>query len=197
MVRPKELVEAVLYTLQQSDRLPEAVNFVGYEPDIDSESIKLPLIEVSMATQLEVSDMNTDFVGFREDDEGREIGRIYESLYTQELNIAVWTAQGSRYSPRDLGDIVRDELYAHSTSGPDQPLVHPEDDRPVDEVWRFWITEGAHTDDLGTSPTLRRWQEIIQISASEQYVTNADAPPAGDVNFGNTVTETDGTFNLQ
>lgn len=177
MVRPKELVEAVLFTLQQSDDLPEEANFVGYEPDIDSESIKLPLVEVSMGTQLEVNESNTDFVGFRTDDNGNDIGRIYETLYTQELTVAVWTAQGSKYSPRDMGDTVRDELYAHETAGPDQPLRHPEDGRRLDEVWRFWITEGAHTDDLGTSPTLRRWEETIQISASEQYVTDADQPP--------------------
>lgn len=179
MVRPKELVEAVLYTLQQSNDFPEATNFVGYEPDINSESIKLPLIEVSLATQVEIDETNTDFIGFKTDDSGRDIGRIYETLYTQELNIAVWTAHGSRYSPRDMGDTVRDELYAHSTGGPNEPLRHPEDGRVLDEVWRFRITEGAHTDDLGTSPTLRRWQETVQISASEQYVTDEEDPASG------------------
>lgn len=175
MARPQELVEAVLYTLQQSSDLPEAASYIGYEPDIDGESIKLPLIEVSPATQIEIDETNTDFVGFKTDNSGNQIGRIYESLYTQELNIAVWTAHGSKYSPRDISDVVRDELYAHSTGGPNKPLHHPEDNRVLDEVWRFWIMEGAHTDDLGTSPTLRRWEEIVQISASEQYVTDADS----------------------
>lgn len=183
MVRPKELVEAVLYTLQQSTDLPDAANFVGYEPDINSESIKLPLVEVSLATQIEIDESNTDFIGFKTDSNGNDIGRIYESMYMQELNVSVWTAQGSKYSPREMGNTIRDELYAHTTVGANKPLRHPDDDRELDEVWRFKIIEGSHTDDLGTSPILRRWEEIIQISASEQYVTDADEPPTSGFNL--------------
>jgi hypothetical protein len=178
MVRPQKLIEAVLYTLQQSDDLPSATNFVGYEPDIDSESIKLPLVEVSPGLQEHVSLVNTDFVGFKTDDDGREIGRIYESLYTLEINVAIWTAQGSKFSPREISNAVRDELYAHDTAGPDQPLRHP-DGSPVNEVWRFAIQEGEQTDDLATSPTLRRWQQDILVSASEQYVTHGEDPAEG------------------
>jgi hypothetical protein len=182
MVRPKELVEALLYTLQQSDSLPDAANFVGYEPDIQSESIKLPLVEVSLSTQFEIDESNTDFIGYKYDSDGRELGRIYESLYSQELTVAVWTAHGSKYSPRELGDVVRDELYNHETQGPGNPLRHPEDGRVLDEVWRVSIIEGAHTDELGRSPTLRRWEETLEISASEQYVTDEDPIASANLN---------------
>jgi len=175
MVRPQELIEAVLYTLQTSADLPDSANYVGYTPDINSESIKLPLIEVSPGPQTHLSEMNTDFVGFKTDDSGREVGRIYESLYTLQLNVAVWTAHGSRFSPRDIADAVRDELYAHATAGPDLPLKNP-DGSPVDEVWRFALQEGEQTDDLTTSPTLRRWQQTVVVSASEQYVTDEEDP---------------------
>jgi hypothetical protein len=176
MVRPQELIEAVLVTLQDCSDIPDSANFIGYEPDIDSESIKLPLIEVSTGLMSELSEMNTDFVGFQKDDQGRDIGRIYESLYTLELNIAVWTAHGSKYSPREISDAIRDALYAHSTSGPARPLRNP-DGSPVDEVWRFAVQEGEQTDDLATSPTLRRWQQDVVVSASERYVTNSEADP--------------------
>lgn len=172
MVRPKELVEGVLYTLQQSDDIPDSASFIGFEPDIDSQPINLPLIEVSITTQIEVDETNTDFVGFKTDADGNEIGRIYETLYTQEMTVASWTAQGSKYNPRNIGNYVRDALYSHETGGPNEPLRHPDDNRALDDVWRFEIIEGEHTDDLGTSPTLRRWEEIIEVSASEQYITD-------------------------
>ncbi len=182
MVRPQQLIESVLYTLQQSDDIPSATNFVGYTPDINSESIKLPVIEVSTGPQSQLSESNTDFVGFKTDDNGNDVGRIYETLYTLEINVAIWTAHGSRFSPRKISDTVRDELYAHDTAGPAQPLRHP-DGSPVDEVWRVILQDGEQTDDLSTSPTLRRWQQDLIVSASEQYITDPDEPPTSGFNL--------------
>lgn len=180
MVRPKELVESVLHILQNNAGLPDETNFVGYEPDIDSESIKLPLIEVSLAEQAEINEVNTDFVGFRTDNDGNQIGRIYESLYTQTINISIWTAHGSKFSPREIDTTVREALYDYATTGPDKTLPHPEMGS-LDEVWRVKITEGSHTDDLGTSPTLRRWEEVVEISASEKYITDSSEPPIEEI----------------
>jgi hypothetical protein len=183
MVRPQQLIESVLYTLQQSNAIPDSTNFVGYTPDINSQSIKLPLIEVSTGIQNQLSESNTDFVGFKTDDSGNDIGRIYETLYTLEITVAIWTAHGSKFSPRNISDAVRDALYAHDTAGPAQPLRHP-DGSPVDEVWRFALQDGEQTDDLTTSPTLRRWQQNVVVSASEQYITDEEDPAeAINLNF--------------
>lgn len=182
MARPQDIIEAVLYTLQSHPDIPERTSFVGYEPNIDTESIKLPLIEVSPLTQTNISEMNTDFVGFKEDSNGNQIGRIYESLYQFEITVAVWTAQGSKFSPRDMSDSVRDALYAHETAGPNKPLMK-EDGTPLDEVWRFSIMDGEQIDDMGTSPTLRRWEQNVVINASEQYVTDEE-DPIETIDFG-------------
>jgi|APHM01.1.fsa_nt_gi hypothetical protein len=175
MVRPQELVESVLYTLQQSERLPDSTNFVGYEPDPESQAIKLPVVEVSTGVQATVSESNTDFIGFKTDSDGNQVGRLYETLYTQTLNISVWTAHESKYSPRDISDSIRDELYNHATAGPAKPLRKP-DGSTLDEVWRVAIQDGEQTDELGRSPTLRRWQQDVIIQASEQYVTDEADP---------------------
>lgn len=202
MVRPQELVESLLFVLQNTGEFPEKTNFVGYEPDIASESIKLPLVQVSLGTMLEVDTTNSEFVGYREDADGNIIGRIYESLYEQDIQISVWTAHGSKYSPRDLSNIVRDTLYPYTSYGPDDTLPHPELDG-LDEVWFVEVTEGDHTDDLGTSPSLRRWQQIVEINASERYITNADEPPIDEIeNTINddqtfTVTSTGGSLDVQ
>jgi hypothetical protein len=183
MARPQDIVDGVLYTLQTEPDIPSAANYVGYEPDIDSESIKLPLVEVSTGPMTNVSEMNTDFIGHRTDDSGNRVGSIYQTLYSFELTIAVWTAHGSKFSPRDISDSVRGRLYRHSTSGPNVPLRNSDDDSPIDEVWRFDLVEGLQTDDLGTSPTLRRWQQLVTVNASEQYITEPDEDPIQATGF--------------
>lgn len=179
MVRPQEIVDAVVYTLQQSDDLPDETNFLGFEPDIENQPINLPLIEVSTGVQTDLSEMNTDFVSFIEDGDGNQVGRVYETLYTIEITVAAWTAAGSRYDPREIGNYVRDALYQHDTAGPDKPLTKS-DGSTVDEVWRFIVESGEQTDDFSTSPTLRRWEQRLVVSASEQYTT--DDPFIEDVN---------------
>jgi hypothetical protein len=182
MVRPNDLVSAVLYTLKQSDAITTDVTFIGYEPDIDSEPIKLPIIEVSLGQQIDATLSNTDFVEYVTDDSGDQIGRKFETLYEQEITISAWTAQDSMYEPRSIGDSIRDSIYPHTTNGPNKPLRHPKDNRVLDEVWNVTILEGSHTDELGRTPTLRRWEQTINIAASEQYIVQANELPISAFN---------------
>jgi hypothetical protein len=179
MVRVKELIEAVLNVLKQSGQLPSETNFIGVEPDMDTQPIKLPLVEVSSQRQEEVQETNTSFVGFRTDDDGNQIGKVFQSLYYETLEISVYTAQGSKFDPKELGQAVRDVMFGFSTKGPNKTLIHP-DFGPVNEVYMVEMLYGNHTDDLGTSPPLRRWTQELEIYASEQYLTDADSPPALD-----------------
>jgi tRNA nucleotidyltransferase (CCA-adding enzyme) len=92
MVRPQEIIEATIFTLKESSNIPDAANYVDNTPDISTQSIKLPVIEVSIGPQMILSDANTDFVETKTDNNGREIGRIYESLYRLELYVVTYTA---------------------------------------------------------------------------------------------------------
>lgn len=179
MVRPDDLVGAVIRSLKRSGRLPEAANYMDHEPAINTEAVKLPVVAVSPETQVRVSETNSDLVGYKEDDDGNRVGRIYQSLYELPLNVAVWTAQDSRYDARELGQAIRDTLYEHDTKAEAADL-HYDDGEPIDELWRFRVSQGEHTNDLTTSPPLRRWQQNITLSASEQYVvTPEEAPVSG------------------
>lgn len=176
MVRPQELVESVLYSLQQNSELPSESTFVGYEPDIDSEPISLPMIQVDPdGDMVDETRTNTQFVQYKRDKSGTITGKLYERLYSIEITVAVWTAHGSQYDPRNIGDIIRGELFQYDTSGPAKSLAKP-DGTPIDEVWNFTVNSARQTDNLGTSPTLRRWQQSIIISASETYVEEVSEP---------------------
>lgn len=177
-MRPKELVETVAGAIEDSGRLPDSTNYVGYEPDMDSEAIKLPLVEVSATSEARIDDHNTDEQCHIYDDDGNAVGRVYHSLYQLTIDVSVWTAQGSRYDPRDLGDAVYRALYQYDSSGPGGDLAT--------EVWRVRVGDGGPDEDFGTSPTLRRWSQEVDIwayeefTSDEDYIVNVVRPGAGD-----------------
>lgn len=175
MVRPQKLIEAVISNLQGASGIPDAVNFVGYLPNPDVEAIKLPIISVSVNDRTNLRPYNSQFIGFVENNAGNDVQRQYEMEYLLELDVQVWTAQGSQYSPRDIGDSVRTKLFDYTKHGPGLPLTHPSLGN-IDEVWNFVIDTEGHEDDLTTTPTLRRWRATIEISASEVYTTTAKDP---------------------
>ena len=179
-MRPREIIEQVVLAVKDSGRLPDKTNYVGYEPNIDTESIKLPLLEVSTVSEARIAEHNTDFQGVIEDDNGNAVGRVYHALYQLTIEVNVWTAQGSKYDPQELGDAVFAALYQYDSAGPSRDLT--------DDVWRFRVGDGETDDDFTTSPTLRRWSQEVDIWAEEAFTTDEDyivnvASPA-DGDFG-------------
>lgn len=181
-MRPKDVVETVVGAIEDSGRLPDSTNYVGYEPDIDSEAIKLPLVEVSVASEARIDEHNTDEVGQLYDEDGNAVSRVYHSLYQLTIEVNVWTAQGSRYDSRDLGDAVYRALYQYDSAGPGRDLAS--------EVWRVRVGDGGPDEDFSTSPTLRRWSQDVDIwayeefTSDEDYIVNVVRPGAGDFGRG-------------
>lgn len=178
MVRVQELIEAVIYSLEQSEEIPDRTSFIDHVPNIDTEAIKLPVISVYPGDKTYLSDANSDFVQFTTDGDGNQTGRMYESLYTVEVTIAVYTAEGSQFSARAIMDSVRDKVFTHESSGLQKPLRNP-DDSIIDDVWRVAIQSGEQNDDFGTSPTLRRWEQTITIQAGETFTTEGATSTSG------------------
>lgn len=186
-MRPRDVIEALVAAIKDSGRLPDKTNYVGYEPNIDTEAIKLPLLEVSTVTEARISEHNSDRQGVIEDDNGNAVGRVYHALYQLTVEVNVWTAQGSKYDPDRLGDGVFSALYQYDSSGPSVSLD--------DEIWRLRVGDGETDDDFTTSPTLRRWSQEVDIWAEEAFTTDEDyivnvvAPADGD--FGDTSADGD------
>lgn len=168
MVRPNKILNAVINSFEQDDRLPDRVNYLDHEPSISTESVKLPVVEVSPTTEARVTEENSDFAGYITDSNGNRVGRIYQSLYTLEFIVAVWTVEESKYDVRELGQSVRDILYEHDTKSVGESLEY-DDGTPMDEVWQFRVRDGTHDNDLNTSAPLRRWQQTVSVAASEEY----------------------------
>jgi len=165
-MRPKEVIEEIVTAIRESGALPDNTNYVGYEPNIDTEPIKLPLLEVATVSSARIDEHNTDFQGVIEDDDGNTVGQVFHALYNLTLEVNVWTAHGSQHDPDDLGDAVFSVLYQYDSSGPSVSLA--------DDVWRVRVGDGEPDNDFTTSPTLRRWSQEIDVWAYETFTTDED-----------------------
>lgn len=181
-MRPRDVIERVVLAVKESGRLPDETNYVGYEPNMDTEAIKLPLLEVVTISQARIAEHNTDEVGVVEDDSGNSVGRVFDALYQLTIEVNIWTAHGSKYDPNVLGDKVYTALYEYDSHGPDRNLA--------DEIWRVRLGDGEPDEDFTTSPTLRRWSQTVDIWAHESFTTDeeyiVDVSPPADGDFTDT-----------
>jgi hypothetical protein len=195
MARPQDIVDALIVSLKNNTDITSEATFIGFEPDGDTQPINLPIVQVDPDGDMNDETLvNSQFVEFAKDDDGNDIGRIFERLFRLELTVAVWTAQRSSFDPRAIADEVRVTLFEHETSGPAEDLVL-EDGTVLDEVWQFDVGTARQADDLSTSPPLRRWEQDITVSSGEQFVSLADEATVKQIDQDVTITEADLSVN--
>lgn len=188
-MKARDVIKAVVAVIRDSGRLPDSTNYIGYEPNIDTDAIKLPLVEVVTTSSARISEHNTDQQGVIEDDSGNVVGKVFHELYQLSIEVNVWTAEGSKYDPNVLSDSVYSALYPYDSSGPGKSLA--------EDVWRVRIGDGSPDEDFGTSPTLRRWSQEVDIWAyetfttDEEYIKNVDVPEPSTQTRGD-FSDTDG-----
>jgi len=189
MAKPQELLHSIYLSIEESvgSDLPQELDTVFHTADQrGSDSDKnLPLLEFNILSTDRIANSNTDFVGFVKDDEGNEVGRIYDMLYSMQIQIELWTAQGSEYDPNYLGSAIRESLYPHDSKAYGKPFVDTQGN-PLSSVWKFKLLTGGRNDDIMTTPTARKWEQNVRIwsyerfDTTEDYITNVDYPSAGD-----------------
>lgn len=168
MVSTQEVIDAIIYALESSDVITDDASYIDHDPDITTEAIKLPVIQVSPNIKNRISDENTDFIGLVDGESENSVKEVYEALYTLDVTIAAWTAEGSQYSGREIQESITEALFKYETSGMDEPLKKS-DGSVIDDIWRFTVQTGEQNDDLNTTPTLRRWRKTVVVSMSETF----------------------------
>jgi len=168
MVSTQEVIDAIIYALESSDVVTDDASYIDHDPDITTEAIKLPVIQVSPNIKNRISDENTDFIGLVDGESENSVKEVYEALYTLDVTIAAWTAEGSQYSGREIQESITEALFKYETSGMDEPLKKS-DGSVIDDIWRFTVQTGEQNDDLNTTPTLRRWRKTVVVSMSETF----------------------------
>jgi hypothetical protein len=168
MVSTQEVIDAIIYALESSDVVTDDASYIDHDPDITTEAIKLPVIQVSPNIKNRISDENTDFIGLVDGESENSVKEVYEALYTLDVTIAAWTAEGSQYSGRKIQESITEALFEYETSGMNEPLKKS-NGSAIDDIWRFTVQTGEQNDDLNTTPTLRRWRKTVIVSMSETF----------------------------
>lgn len=180
-LNPDEALSSVRATVEHSQQMPTDLDYIEQEPGDENRDITLPVLVFQPLTAIRLSDFNTDFDGYVQNDAGDDVGRVFAAEYRLGIQLDIWTASGSSYSERTLGNKLHDALYPHDTSGPGRPLLD-ENGNPIDSVWKFQIEDGTQANDLTGTPTLRRWRQDVALwsfhrfDTTEDYVATVDYP---------------------
>lgn len=182
---PDEAVSTIRRTIEESGLMPDEVTYVEEQPGDENRDVKLPAVVLQPLSSVRLTRFNTDRADYLygEDDEGSEVivGRVFISEYTMSVQLDIWTAAGSSYDERELGEKLYDALYVHDSHGPEQSFLD-EDGEPIESIWRFRIDDSEPANDLTGTPTLRRWRQDVSLwsyhrfDTTEDYMTDVDVP---------------------
>lgn len=180
-LNPDNATSAVRRAVENSGRMPTALDYLEQEPGSEDRNVTLPVLVLHPLSKTRIVDFNTDFVEFVTDSSGNQVGRVFTAEYRLDLQLDIWTAAGSEYGERDLGNKLHSALYAHDSNGPEKPLPD-ENGNDIDSVWRVRVGDGTQANDLTGSPSIRRWRQDVSLWAhhrfdtSESYVTEVSVP---------------------
>lgn len=174
MVSPSESLQILAQTIDESGEMPDDVSYLLHEADTENDDagIGLPLVEITPVESDRVHLSNTDFVDYVTDDDGNEVGRVYHAEYEMTAQIDIWTINDGKYDVDELGDKLRKALYPYSSHGPQQPFT--DENGSEVGIFHFAVQSGERQDDTIQTPTLRRWQQQVEIWAFEDFKTTED-----------------------
>jgi len=200
-------MDGVKTAIEQSGRLPDATTYSIYEIDSDGgqSNLRPPIVEITTTDVVRSDPHNTDLVGYATDDQGNDIGRIYQADFEMPIQIDVWTAEGGQYDPHELGEAVRYALYQYDDQQRGDPLPDPSDpSTDLSDVEKFMMGDGGVRNDLSMTPALRRWRQTGEVwfhetvntaeeYGAQDYVANVITPSDGNFDADGVVIEFDAT----
>lgn len=201
MVRAHTVLRSVVTAIQQSNRLPESITYSTWELNAEGGQANVvpPIIEITPETVIRSRPHNTDFVGHATDDNGNDIGYIFDTKFEVEILIDVWTAEGDRYDPKQIGQQLRYAMYRYDDKQLGVPLPDPDSpDEALTGIDRFVLNDGQVANDLAMTPALRRWRQTADVWFTERvntaeeygesdYIVNVVGPEDGEMDAGTDV----------
>ena len=176
-LNPDDALSAVRRTVEDSGQMPADLDYIEQEPGDEDSNVGLPVLVLTPSSAVRITSFNTDLAGYvtDTDEDGNEVrvGRIFHAEYRLDIQLDIWTAAGSSYDERDLGNTLHDVLYRHDSHGPDLPLLD-ENGNVIESVWRFRVEDGEQANDLTQTPSLRRWRQDVALWAYHRFDTSED-----------------------
>jgi len=181
--------------------------FVG---EIDSSEaqpyINPPALEIRPTRVDRLTNLNDDLVGMIEDEDGNEVGYLYENRYEMQAEVNVWTAEGSPVRMNGVAESVRTALkpyddYVRQQGRIDWEMDHlpstpdPSTAEEMCLVRRFALGTSMPAHDFAMSPNLRRWTQEVTVQYGELTDTvelYGEVPYIDTIEFDESVSEMGG-----
>lgn len=159
MVTVQEVLDAVVRGIEQSGRLPDETSYLTREADAEGvdAAVTLPAVVVQEVSTVRDESRVTDLVGYITDNEGSDIGRIWQATYDLEIQIDIHTASGAT-PPRDLDTLiprVKRALQRYDSQMRDD-VFPAEDGGSVGAIREFTLGESHPENDLTLNHSLMR-----------------------------------------
>lgn len=171
MVTQPEAREAIARAVSGDSRMPSDLDVLLQEPDGDGRDAQktLPLLIVQFEETARPDRKTTDVVGYKQNEDGDNVARIFEKEWSAQARIELWTADGSRYDVDNLGRTLTSVLYGYDTTTTNDPFLD-DNGEEIEELWHFSLNEGFRADNLTQTPTVRRWRQFADVYGCELYV---------------------------
>ena len=182
MVRSIPVLEGIGEALVTAPRLPELNDYTIVEADGDERDadLSIPFAEITSPTgSSREEDASTAFSRFVQDQEGNDIGRIFEFTYQMDVELTVWDVQTRVNTLSDIvamGENVETALYRYDSQSRDD-LLPSADGGTISAVTDFFVGDGYPTADLGTTPSLRGWRQELSCRYRDRLNTVEEYGP--------------------
>lgn len=178
MVSSREAVQIIANTLRRSDKYPDDMSYILDEPDPEGRdsAVSVPVTVLQDIDTRRDDPSNSNFVEYLTNDDGEQVGKIYETKWEMSLQIAIWTASGSHTTVDTLGRHLYEILYQYDSRGPADTFVDA-DGEPISSIYDFSLRERSRDDSLVETPSVRRWQQSARVRGVQTMVQTADEPP--------------------
>lgn len=176
MTDMQTVMDSILTAIQESGRMPSSMSYSTWELDAEGgqSNVRTPVIEITPINTVRSRPHNTDFIDFATNQNGEQIGYIFRGKFEMPLQIDIWTQEGSKYSPRELGGKLKMALYEYDDLQLGRPLPDPNNpSQSANDIDRFIIEDGEPANDLTMTPSLRRWRHNLEVWFSE-YINTAE-----------------------
>ena len=172
MVHADTILESLVTACKDSEFLPDTVTYstIVLDSEGDHSDVTPPVIEFTVNTIQKDQSRNTEKVGTEFDENGIEIGYIFNEWFDLRVVAEITTVSGTKYTHRGLSQKLRKTLYKFDTHGLELPLPDPNNpNKPLENVnWLFLDAIEPDTD-FALSPSVRTRQLSLEAGFTHEF----------------------------
>lgn len=169
MVTQREAMDVIAGTLQRHASIPDDMSYLIREADPDGvdAGVSVPLIELQDIVSNRDDPSNSNLVGYITNESDERVGYVFETKWEMQLQMDIWTVDGSDRDVDSLGKRLKEVLYTYDSRGPDKTFLD-DDGTPVEGIYDFSLQDAQRNDSLVETHSVRKWRQNARVRGAEE-----------------------------